>query len=144
MALPRPSPSEADLYNLPTAARLAYIIDQLIAMNTALGGITGITPVNGDNVAIAVGGTAVIAFSGPNKGGYITNPDNLTGQGIAAAEPLYVSLTGTPGSTDAVNNNATFKIAPGGTFVVPAMATGINLKVNGATAGHKFSAVKYT
>ncbi len=144
MALPRPSPSEADLYNLPTAARLAYVIDQLIAMNTALGGVTGITPVDLEASVVAAGPAAVTTMTGPTKGGYITNPETATQQGIGAAENLYVSLTGVPTAVDANANGGVFVVKPGGSFIAPALATGATLKVISATAGHKFAGVKYT
>ena len=103
-----------------------------------------LVPVAGLATAVATGGTAVTAVSGPINGGYIINPPNLAGQGIGAAEALYIDMVGTPGSTDAANNGTTSSLpATGGTFTLPPLATGVNVKVNAATTGHKFTVVTW-
>lgn len=101
----------------------------------------GYTPAAGAATAIVTGGTAVTAVSGPINGGYIINPSNASGQGIATSESLYVDMVNTPGSTDAAANGTTSLIVTGGNFSLPAVAAGVNVKVNAATAGHKFTVV---
>jgi hypothetical protein len=100
------------------------------------------TPAAAGNTTVTAGGTAVIAVSGPIGGGYITNGATLAAQGnIAAAENLYVDPVGAPGSTDLLANGTTTALQPGQTYQLPALAPGVNVKVNAATSGHKFSAV---
>jgi hypothetical protein len=73
----------------------------------------------------------------------ILNPPTANGQGIASVEPMYVSVVGTPGSTEADGNGSTVPLLPGGTFIVPPIATGVSVKVNAATSGHKFTAFRW-
>lgn len=100
---------------------------------------TPLTPVAAAASAIVTGGTAVTFVTGPINGGYVTNPLNAARQGISVAEPAYISLVGTPGSTDAAANGTTSALDPGQTFALPALAAGVTVKVNAATSGHKFS-----
>lgn len=92
---------------------------------------------------IAAGGTAVIVFTGPISGGLISNPTSAAGQGIAAAENLYISLIGVPGSTDAAAGGGTLTLAPGASYQLPALATGVTVRANAATSSHKFTAFKW-
>lgn len=102
-----------------------------------------VTPAAGSAAAVATGGTAVTAVTGPINGGFITNPSNAARQAIAAAEPLYVDMVGTPGSTDAVANGTTSALDLGQSYTLPALATGVTVKVNAATNGHKFTVVTW-
>lgn len=143
MAL-QPSASEAQLYNLNDTGRLAVVCDLLISIAAALGGgvSLGFTPSALVTSQIAVGGTAVQVAAGPISGGFITNPASDASQGVTA-EPLYVDIVAAPGSTDATANGTTIKLDPGGTFVIPAMATGTQVRVNAATTAHQFSGAKW-
>lgn len=107
-------------------------------VNTVSGAIT---PAAGTASTVVTGGTAVTLVTGPIKGGYITNPINLASQGIAAAENAYIDPVGVPGSTDANGNGTTVILTPGQTYSLPALATGVLVKGNAATSGHKFSIV---
>ena len=86
---------------------------------------------------VAAGGQPVIALYGPLFGGFITNPYDATGQGIALAEPLLVSILGAAAPSE---NATTFALQPGDTFPIPIGLSG-NVWVNAATSGHRFSAV---
>jgi hypothetical protein len=101
---------------------------------------SGYTPTAAAASVITTGGTAVTVFSGPINGGAIVNPANATAQGIATAESLYISLIGTPGSTDATANGTTIVLAAGASYAFPALATAVTVKANAATSGHKFTA----
>lgn len=86
---------------------------------------------------IPVGGEPIVAMYGPVLGGFVTNPATAADQGLAAAETLFVDMTGPAALAETVT---TFPVQPGASFTVPAnMAS--NLSVNAATAGHKFSGV---
>ena len=99
------------------------------------------TPAAGTASTITTGGTAVTIVTGPIKGGYIVNPINLAAQGIAAAENAYCDPVASPGSTDANGNGTTAILTPGAPFYIPALATGILVKCNAATSGHKLTVV---
>jgi hypothetical protein len=103
----------------------------------------GNTPAAGTLSVIATSGTAVTLFSGPCNGGFVTNPPNLAAQGIAAAEPAYIDMVGTPGSTDAAANGTTTYLDTGQSFTVPPLAAGVAVKANAATSGHKLTVVKW-
>lgn len=100
-----------------------------------------ITPAAGLVSIITTGGTAVTLANGPCNGGYIVNPPNLSSQGIVTAENAYIDLVGTPGSTDATGNATTSIMLPGGVFYLPALASGVHVKANAATSGHKLTVV---
>lgn len=102
-----------------------------------------VTPAAGTVSSITTGGTAVTVITGPINGGYLTNPINLSAQGIAAAENLYVDPVGTPGSTDANGNGTTVILVPGQNYTIPALAATKTLKANAATSGHKFTVVVF-
>lgn len=91
---------------------------------------------------ISAAAEAVIVATGPIRGGYIVNPLDLEGQGVAA-EPLNVDMVGVPGGTPADVNGTTCALLPGQTFIIPKLASGVLLRANAATAGHKFTAVVY-
>lgn len=97
------------------------------------------TPAAATASTVAVAGTAVTFIIGPINGGYVTNPANAARQGIVTAEPGYIDLVGTPGSTEAAANGTTSALDPGQTFALPPLEAGVTVKVNAATAGHKFS-----
>jgi hypothetical protein len=104
---------------------------------------SGYTPAAGAAVAIVTGGTAVTVFSGPINGAVIVNPPNAAAQGIATAESLYISMVGTPGSTDAGANGTTIVLAAGASYTFPALASAVTVKANAATTGHKFTAIDW-
>ena len=52
-------------------------------------------------------------------------------------------MVGTPGSTDATANGTTIVLAAGTSFTLPALATGVTVKANAATSGHKFTAIDW-
>lgn len=99
------------------------------------------TPVAGSTATVVTGGTAVTLVTGPIKGGYIVNPINLAAQGVAAAENAYIDPVGAPGSTDTAGNGTTAILTPGQTYALPALATGVVVKGNAATSGHKLTVV---
>lgn len=102
----------------------------------------GFTPRAGTVSVVTTGGTAVTAIAGPINGGYILNPPNAASQGISAAENLYVDMVSAPGSTDATANGTTTLVPAGGNpFVIPAIGAGVNVQVNAASNGHKFTIV---
>lgn len=102
---------------------------------------TRATPAAGLASAIVTGGVAITAVTGPVNGGYITNPLNAAAQGITTAENAYLDMVGAPGSTDASAKGTTVLLAPGQNFVIPALASGVNVKLNAATAAHAFTVV---
>jgi hypothetical protein len=104
---------------------------------------SGYTPTAATVSVVATGGTAVTVLTGPINGGVIINPPNAAAQDIALAESLYISMVGTPGSTDATANGTTIVLAAGASFTLPALATGVTVKANAATSGHKFTAIDW-
>jgi hypothetical protein len=104
-----------------------------------------ITPAAGALDAVATGGTAVTAISGPVNGGFIVNPATAAGQSLTGApENLYLDMVGAPGSTDAAAFGTTLTLYPGDRFDLPyAIATGVSVKVNAATSGHTFTSVQW-
>lgn len=100
-----------------------------------------VTPTAGTTSTVATGGTAVTVATGVIHGGYVTNPINAAGQGIAAAENAYLDMVASPGSTDGAGNGTTVILQPGQTFTLPPLTTGIAVKVNAATSGHKLTVV---
>jgi hypothetical protein len=102
----------------------------------------GFTPAAATTNTVATGATAVTAFSGPCNGGVITNPANGTRQGVTA-EPIYIDMVGTPLATEVGAVGTTFAIDTGQSFTIPPLASGVAVKVNAATSGHKFSVVKW-
>jgi hypothetical protein len=104
-------------------------------------GSSAVTPAAASASAIVAGGTAIVVATGPINGGYVTNPSNAASQGIGAAENAYLDMVGTPGSTDSAANGTTVILQPGQTFALPALAAGVNVRVNAATSGHKLTAV---
>lgn len=137
MAITVPAACEAALANQPVASRIAVLIDQILALGPSPG--IGRTPAALLTNSVAVAATAVTVITGPCNGGFITNPLNAAAQGIAVAENLYLDMVGVPGATDALAFGSTVIIAPGGSFNIPPLNAGVNVKVNAASAGHKIS-----
>ena len=106
-------------------------------------GGAGFTPVVAAANSVTTGGTAVTVLTGPIAGGTIANPLSAAAQGIGAAENLYISFVGTPGSTDAAPGNGTLILVPGASYSLPALADGVTLKANAATSAHKFTAFSW-
>lgn len=100
-----------------------------------------VTPRAGTASTITTGGTAVTIVTGPCNGGYITNPINAAAQGISAAENVYLDPVNTPGDTDANANGTTILLEPGQNFSLPQLASGVALKANAASSGHKLTVV---
>jgi hypothetical protein len=103
----------------------------------------GYTPVVAPVTTITTGGTAVTVLTGTISGGTISNPLTAAGQGIGAAENLYISFVGTPGSTDAAAVGGTLTLVPGASYSLPALASGVTLKANAATSAHSFTAFSW-
>lgn len=102
-----------------------------------------VTPAVGTASTITTGGTAVTVITGPILGGFVCNGSNAAIQGISTAESIYLDMVGTPGSTDAAANGTTSPIATGQCFTLTALATGVTVKVNAATSGHKLTVNKW-
>ena len=98
----------------------------------------GATPRAGTVSVVTTGGTAVTAITGPISGGYITNPSNTAGQGISALENLYVDPVVAPALTDGTAVGTTTTLSPGQSYNLFSVATGVLVRVNAATSGHKF------
>lgn len=101
----------------------------------------GFVPVAGSASAIASAGVAITAVAGPISGGFIINPSTSTQQGIATAEAAYLDMVATPTTSDNAANGTTLKLFPGDRFDIPPIKTGVSVKVNAVTAGHKFTVV---
>jgi hypothetical protein len=123
----------------PATVTPLQILDFLVTTAAWTGNLP-VTPVAATATTIATGGTAITVVTGPVNGGFITNPVDAAGQGISVAENVYVDMVATPGSTDTNGNGTTVIIAPGQTFTIPSIATGVLVKANAATSGHKLSA----
>jgi len=104
-------------------------------------GVTGggYTPKAALATAIVTNGVAITVVTGPINGGFVANPLNAAAQGLGAVENAYLDMVGTPGSTDATAIGTTYLLSPGQSFNLPALASGVNVKINAATAGHKFT-----
>lgn len=89
--------------------------------------------------AVATGGTAVTAVTGPINNGFITNPPNAAAQGIVTAENMYIDLINSPGHTDAAGNGTTTILVPGQTFSLGQLGIGVTVKINAATSSHAFT-----
>lgn len=72
------------------------------------------------------------------RGGWITNPATAAGQGIGAAENVYVTLDDTEPTT--TEGGSVFAILPGQTLALPPLATAV--KWIAATVGHRVSTWK--
>lgn len=102
-----------------------------------------ITPATGTTATIVTGGTAVTLATGPINGGYVINPANAASQGIVTAENAYVDPVATPGSTDAAANGTTALLQAGQSFYLPPLVTGVLVKGNAGTSGHKLTVVTW-
>ncbi len=92
---------------------------------------------------ITTGGTAIVVAEGPINGGYVVNPPNAASQGIGGAENAYIDMVAGPGDTDAAANGTTRILFPGDSFPLPALTSGVLVKVNAATGGHKLTVVTW-
>jgi hypothetical protein len=88
---------------------------------------------------ITTGGTAVTVITGPCRGGFITNPVVAAAQGLGSTENLYLDMVNTPGSTGSAANGTATALQPGQSFTIPPLKTGVSVKVNAASPGHKLS-----
>jgi hypothetical protein len=87
---------------------------------------------------VTIGGTAVVALSGAVTGFYIVNPATAADQGVTV-EPLFVDPVNT---ATVVGNGTNSSIAAGNSYSgVPSSSATIS--VNAATAGHKFTCVRW-
>ncbi|HEY8685965.1 MAG TPA: hypothetical protein VIO57_10205 [Chloroflexota bacterium] len=100
------------------------------------------TPAAGTTTQIAVGGTAVVAITGPVRGGYIVNPSAAADQGIGVAESIYVDPVNSPGSAPGAGNGTAMPLVAGQSWTLPcAIPIGATVRVNAASSGHKFTVV---
>lgn len=98
---------------------------------------TPVTPQSGLVTIVATGGTAVTVVPGSPNGGFITNPNNNTDQGIGTYEDLFVSPVNAAGLA---GNGTTFRLGAGQTWnIIPGQTTVTSVNAN--TSGHKFSVV---
>jgi hypothetical protein len=98
-----------------------------------------VTPVAGLTSVVGMGGTAVTAVPGNVNGGFITNPASNVDQNLVVAEDLFVDPVGSAGLG---GNGTTFRIPPGGTWVlIPGQTTPTT--VNAESSGHLFSVVYF-
>jgi hypothetical protein len=98
-----------------------------------------VAPAAGPVSIVTVGGTSVVAVTGPVRGCYITNPSTATDQGIAGAESAYVDPTK---AATLVGNGSNAGLDLGQSWSCPPMmAPGSSVWVNAATSGHKFVVV---
>ena len=95
-----------------------------------------VTPLAPPNSSVPNSGTPVTAIPANPVGGFITNPLTAADQGIATAEPLYISIVGDPALAA---NGTTFALQPGQTWNVVSEQT-TPTRVDAPTNGHKFSA----
>lgn len=100
-----------------------------------------LVPYAGATNAVATGGTAVTVATGPINGGYVVNPVDAAGQGIATAENLYIDMVAAPGSTAGSANGTNTALVPGQVFTLPAVGPGVLVQANAATNGHKLTVV---
>jgi hypothetical protein len=103
------------------------------------------TPAAGTATQIVLAGVAVVAITGPVRGGFIVNPEALADQGIAVLEQLYVDPVNMPGSAPGSGCGTCSAIDAGQTWSLPcAIPAGVAVRVNGASAGHKFTVVVWS
>ena len=92
--------------------------------------MAAVTPVQGLNVTVPTGGTAVPVFPTAINGGVIVNP-------YSASEVLYVDAVN---AATLVGTATTFALQPGQSWAgIPGQTTVTT--VNAATNGHAFSAI---
>jgi hypothetical protein len=95
------------------------------------------------NLSLTLGGTAqnIMAVNAARKTFSIFNPSDATGQGIAAAESIFVSFTGAAG----VDTGTSYEIVPAGSLS-PADLGGFvptgAISVNAATTAHNIVAIE--
>ena len=82
-------------------------------------------------------------ISGPINGGFVQNPIDAAGQGIASAENAYLDMVAAPGGADGAGNGTTAILQPGQPFFLPALPSGVSVKANAATSGHKLTVVRW-
>lgn len=115
------------------------------AVNANFAAVAGAptTPEAGLADVIVNAGVAIIAATGPFNGGYVINPNPAAAQGLGLPENAYLDMTGAPGSTDATGFGTCKILFPGDEFTLPAVETGVNVWLNAASAGHRFTVVIY-
>lgn len=87
--------------------------------------------------AVKIGGVAVVAAFGPFVGGFIQNPLRPNDQGLNVAEPLLIDLVTSAGVKVSAT---TVSLPPGAAYFFPANDN-VNVSVNAASSGHKFSGI---
>ena len=103
------------------------------------------TPAAGTASQVAMAATAVIAITGPVKGGYIVNPESAADQGVGTAEQLYVDPVAVPGAAPGAGNGTAVSLDPGASWSLPCpIPAGVTVHVNAASAGHKFTVVVWS
>lgn len=97
-----------------------------------------VTPQVGLVTAIAVGGSALLVFPAGAYGGYIVNPYLAGDQNIMTAEDLFLDPFQPP---QLQGFGTTVRLFPGQLWSVPIAKSTAGVWVNGATTGHRFTAV---
>lgn len=103
-----------------------------------------IIPKPGLTNQVAIAGVPVIVFTGPLNGAYLTNPESAADQGLPDTEQLYIDPVHSPGGADGMGSGTTSALDPGQTWSLPgAIPSGVTVRVNAPSAGHKFTAVQW-
>jgi len=133
---------------LGTTADAAVSTDANGSVNAHIRGIVkllaaGLTPLQGTftdrSGSMTTGGTSktLAVTNSSRKRIYIENPSSAAGQGIAAAESLYINFTSNAG----VDNGTSIELTPGGIFDSgPGPVSTEQINVNAATTSHVFIA----
>lgn len=101
--------------------------------------VAPVTPFAGSASIVKTGGRAVFALYGPIEGGIVTNPQNAADQGLSTAETLYVDIVGIATLGE---GPTTYPLQPGQSYFIPA-GDAVNVSVNAASSGHRFSAIMW-
>lgn len=100
----------------------------------------GITPKTATANTVVTGNVPVVAIVGPVNGGYIIN-GNAANQGVSA-ESINVDMTGPCLAGDGNAFGTTQAVQTSTTFTLPGpLAPGVQVWVNAATSGHRFSVI---
>jgi hypothetical protein len=138
-APPGPTPSPSSAATPPHGVAPNGAVPVYLTTN---GSVNGAVPRAGAANTVTQGGQAVVAIVGPVNGGFIYNPPDATAQNIMTAENINVDMTTPPLAGDASGYGTTSVIATGQTFTVPSpLAPGVQVWINAATSGHRFTCV---
>lgn len=104
------------------------------ATSALLPGLAYSTLEGGRSIQVLPGGVGAADI----LGGRIENPYDAVSQGLAVAEPMFVSLTG---PADAYASGTTEQLNPGDGIDIPAMPA-FGVWVSTPTGGHKFTVIR--